>query len=184
MDLQLVAQDTARLLAELHNASALLKDQILVVGCSTSEVAGQMIGTATTAEVAGAIMQPLIKYAESTGVRLAIQCCEHLNRALVVEATTAQRYGLEIVSVVPVCGAGGALAAQAMEDFQQPVVVERICAHAGIDIGETLIGMHLKMVAVPLRLAVRTLGQARVTAAATRPKLIGGPRAVYVRAGT
>jgi uncharacterized protein (TIGR01440 family) len=124
-------------------------------------------------------MSALIQYADEQGIRLAIQCCEHLNRALVVEGLTAAVYGLEIVNVIPVCGAGGALAAEAMRIIPGAVVVENIRANAGIDIGETLIGMHLKAVAVPLRLTTRTIGQARVTAAKTRPKLIGGPRAVY-----
>jgi uncharacterized protein (TIGR01440 family) len=166
-------------LAELHEAAKLTRDRILVIGCSTSEVAGQRIGTAGTVEVAKAIMYPLLQFIDATGVRLAIQCCEHLNRALVVEKETALMYGLEIVSVIPICGAGGALAAQAMQDMQNAVVVEGIHAHAGLDIGETMIGMHLKPVAVPLRLSVRSIGQARVMAAKTRPKLIGGPRAVY-----
>lgn len=179
MDLRVISDEITLVLAELSETAELSRDQILVVGCSTSEVIGQRIGTAGTIEVAKAIMCPLLQFIKSTGVHLAVQCCEHLNRALVVEEETALRYGLDIVSVLPVCGAGGALAAQAMHDMQSAVVVESIRAHAGLDIGETLIGMHLKPVAVPLRLAVRNIGQARVTAAKTRPKLIGGPRAVY-----
>ncbi len=166
-------------LAELYEAAELSREHILVIGCSTSEITGQRIGTAGTLEVAKTIMYPLLQFIEATGVRLAVQCCEHLNRALVVEEETALLYGLEIVSVVPVCGAGGALAAQAIQDMRSAVVVEGIRAHAGLDIGETLIGMHLRPVAVPLRLSVRSIGQARVMAAKTRPKLIGGPRAVY-----
>jgi len=110
---------------------------------------------------------------------LAIQCCEHLNRALVVERSTMESYGLEEVSVVPVPRAGGALAAYAMRHFADPVVVESIQAHAGLDIGATLIGMHLRRVAVPVRLKQQKIGQAIVIAARTRPKLIGGPRACY-----
>ncbi|HBS59213.1 MAG TPA: TIGR01440 family protein [Firmicutes bacterium] len=176
---QSISEETACALVELEAAAGLCRGQILVVGCSTSEVGGQHIGTAGSAEVAQAIMCSLLRFAENTGVRLAIQCCEHLNRALVVEEETAALYGLEIVSVIPVCGAGGALAAQAMQDMQKAVVVESIRAHAGLDIGETLIGMHLRAVAVPLRLSRRSIGQARISAAKTRPKLIGGPRAVY-----
>lgn len=176
---QSISDETACVLAELQAAAELSRGQILVVGCSTSEVGGQRIGTAGSAEAARAIMRPLIRFAEDTGIRLAIQCCEHLNRALVVEEETAAIYGLEIVSVIPVSGAGGALAAQAMQDMQKAVVVEHIRAHAGLDIGETLIGMHLRAVAVPLRLSQRSIGQARISAAKTRPKLIGGPRAVY-----
>lgn len=179
MNLQQISDETARILEELYKAAGLHRDQILVIGCSTSEVIGKRIGTGGTADVATVIMRQLLQFAVGTGVRIAVQCCEHLNRALVVEEETAVMNGLEIVSVVPVCGAGGALAAQAMQDLRQAVVVENIRAHAGLDIGETLIGMHIRAVAVPLRLSVCSIGQARVTAAKTRPKLIGGPRAVY-----
>lgn len=179
MNLQLISDETTHVLTELYKAAELRREHILVVGCSTSEVAGRRIGTAGTSEVAKAILGSLVKFAEENGVRLAIQCCEHLNRALVVEEDTAVLYRLETVSVIPVPGAGGALAAQAMQQMRKAVVVENIRAHAGLDIGETLIGMHLKAVAVPLRLSVPAIGQARVTAAKTRPKLIGGPRAVY-----
>lgn len=179
MDKPQLAQSMQELLRELVAAAALRREQILIVGCSTSEVVGERIGTSGTAEVADVIMGALKECAEETGIRLAIQCCEHLNRALVVEEETAILYGLEMVHVIPVGKAGGSLAAQAMLCMHQPVVVENISAHAGIDIGETLIGMHLKAVAVPLRLATKYIGQARVTAAKTRPKLIGGPRAVY-----
>ena len=110
---------------------------------------------------------------------LAIQCCEHLNRALVVEEECALKYGLEIVSVVPHEKAGGSLATVAMTSFRKPVVVETIAAHAGLDVGDTFIGMHLKRVAVPVRLAVKQIGKAHVTAARTRPKFIGGDRARY-----
>jgi uncharacterized protein (TIGR01440 family) len=179
MDVTNISADVTQLLTELGHKAGLRREQVLVVGCSTSEVLGAQIGTAGSDAVAKAIMGALIQYADEHGIRLAIQCCEHLNRALVVEGLTAAVYGLEIVNVIPVCGAGGALAAEAMRTIPGAVVVENIRANAGIDIGETLIGMHLKAVAVPLRLTTRTIGQARVTAAKTRPKLIGGPRAVY-----
>jgi uncharacterized protein (TIGR01440 family) len=179
MNLVHISAEVNQVLAELTDLAALHREQILVVGCSTSEVVGQRIGTAGTVEIAKTIMDALEQFADHHGVRLAIQCCEHLNRALVVEEETAAVYGLEVVSVVPICGAGGALAAQAMQQMRRAVVVETIRGHAGLDIGETLIGMHLKTVAVPLRLTTRFIGQARVTAAKTRPKLIGGPRAVY-----
>lgn len=179
MDLNQISASVTEALTELVQEAGLRREQVLVVGCSTSEVIGEKIGTAGTDVVAQAIMASLLQCADDHGIRLAIQCCEHLNRALVVEGLTAAVYGLEIVSVVPTCGAGGALAAEAMRILPNAVVVESIQANAGIDIGETLIGMHLKAVAVPLRLTIRSIGQARVTAAKTRPKLIGGPRAVY-----
>ena len=111
---------------------------------------------------------------------LAVQCCEHLNRSLVVEAATAERYNLEEVTVRPVAHAGGAMATAAYENFAEPVVVEKISAHLGIDIGQTLIGMHLKRVAVPVRLQYKKIGEAVLTAAKTRPPLVGGPRAQYL----
>lgn len=153
--------------------------QILVIGCSTSEVRGAQIGTDGSPAVAEAIFRSLRDEMYRWEGFLAIQCCEHLNRALVVEREAMESYVLEEVSVLPVAHAGGALAAQAMQDFVDPVVVEAVTAHGGIDIGSTLIGMHLKKVAVPLRLQQKTIGQATVTAAWTRPKLIGGCRAVY-----
>ena len=179
MNLALLTAETRAAVEELITIAALRPGQILVVGCSTSEVRGARIGSAGSGDVARAIFQELRQTCLAHDIRLAIQCCEHLNRALVVERGTADAYGLEEVSVVPVPKAGGALAAEAMGAFAQPVVVETIAAHAGLDIGSTLIGMHLKKVAVPVRLAQKTIGQAQLTAARTRPKLIGGSRAVY-----
>ena len=132
-------------------------------------------------EVAKAIFEALYTFSEQKGAYLAFQGCEHINRALVIRRNTAIRYGLDEVSVVPVRNAGGALAAYAFANFEDAVVVEHIKADAGIDIGDTMIGMHLKHVAVPLRSSVKRIGQAHVTFAMTRPKLIGGPRAQYDR---
>lgn len=167
------------ILKEFHEQAALKKGNIFVVGCSTSEVVGKKIGTSGTAEVAQMIFQQLKMFQDQTGVELAFQCCEHLNRALVVERATAERKGLDEVSVMPVRHAGGAMATAAFANFQDPVVVEYIKAEAGIDIGDTLIGMHLKAVAIPVRVSEKFVGQAHVTLARTRPKLIGGPRAMY-----
>lgn len=164
---------------ELLELAEIQSGQILMIGCSTSEVIGRKIGSAGSSAVAEAILNSLIEVCSKTGVHLAIQCCEHLNRALVVEQQVALQYQLETVMVVPVPKAGGALAAQAMKTFDGPTVVEHIKAHAGLDIGSTLIGMHLKEVAVPVRLLQKSIGQAVLTAARTRPKLIGGARAVY-----
>jgi uncharacterized protein (TIGR01440 family) len=159
--------------------AGLNRGQVLVVGCSTSEVAGERIGTAGSEQVACAVLEPLWEITQANGLYLACQCCEHLNRALVVQEEAAERYGWERVSVVPVPKAGGAFAARAMHHMPGSVVVEEIQAHAGLDIGSTLIGMHLRRVAVPIRLSLNMIGQARLTAARTRPKLIGGERAVY-----
>lgn len=164
---------------ELLAEAGLEPGQVLVVGCSTSEVAGQRIGTAGSDEVARAVLEPLWEVTQQHGIYLACQCCEHLNRALVVQRGAAERYGLEQVTVIPVPKAGGAFAARALHHMPGAVVVEEIRAHAGLDIGLTLIGMHLRRVAVPVRLKITTIGQARIAAARTRPKLIGGERAVY-----
>jgi uncharacterized protein (TIGR01440 family) len=174
-----VRQQVATAVRELLDAASLQRGQVLVVGCSTSEVAGARIGTAGSDAVAQAILEPLWEVTQANQLYLACQCCEHLNRALVVSAEAAERYNWEQVSVVPVPKAGGAFAARAMRHMPGAVVVEEIAAHAGLDIGSTLIGMHLRRVAVPVRLSLNTIGNARLTAARTRPKLIGGERAVY-----
>ena len=148
-----------------------------MVGCSTSEVIGSKIGTNSNFEVAGEIFKALNEYTKSKGIYLAIQCCEHLNRAIVTEYPAV--LSAEPVNVVPQPKAGGSLATQAYCNFHNPVVVEEIKADAGLDIGFTLIGMHLKRVAVPLRLKNNTIGKATVLAARTRPKFIGGARAIY-----
>lgn len=163
----------------LIDAAKLEPRQIVVVGCSTSEVQGEKIGTASNLEVARAIMGGILPPLRERGLFLAVQCCQHLNRALVVEKECARLYCLETVLVLPVVNAGGALAVVAMELFEHPIVVESIKAHAGLDIGDTLIGMHLKSVAIPFRLPVGKIGRAHLTAAYSRPKLIGGARAVY-----
>lgn len=174
-----VREQVARAAADLLAAADLKRGQVLVVGCSTSEVAGARIGTAGSDAVAEAILEPLWAVTEAHGLFLACQCCEHLNRALVVPAEAMERYGWEQVSVIPVPKAGGAFASRAMRHMPSAVVVEEVRAHAGLDIGSTLIGMHLRRVAVPVRLSLDMIGNARLTAARTRPKLIGGERAVY-----
>jgi uncharacterized protein (TIGR01440 family) len=153
--------------------------QILVVGCSTSEVIGKKIGSEGTREVAQAILAPLMEEITANKLFLALQCCEHLNRALVVEEEILAYYPLEQVAAKPIAKAGGSLPALAFEKFNQPILAEAIRAHAGIDIGDTFIGMHLKPVVVPVRLDFNAIGQAHLTLARTRAKLIGGERAVY-----
>ncbi|HHV71611.1 MAG TPA: TIGR01440 family protein [Clostridia bacterium] len=171
-----------QLASKLCELGGLKPGQILVVGCSTSEVIGKKIGTAGSMEVAEAIINGLLRAVREKGVDIAVQCCEHLNRALVVEERVAERYGLTRVEAFPVPEAGGALASQAMNKLDNPVLVEEISAHAGIDIGHTLIGMHLRPVAVPVRIeGLDRLGAAPLVLAKTRPKLIGGARAQYRR---
>lgn len=153
--------------------------QLLVIGCSTSEVIGEKIGTAGTLNVAQELFVPLQQFANKHNLYLAFQGCEHINRALTIERKAAEHYRLDEVSVRPVRTAGGSMSAYAYEHFEEAVVVEHIGAHYGIDIGQTLIGMHLKHVAVPVRTSIRQIGEALVTTATTRPKLIGGERAQY-----
>lgn len=179
IELDGIKRQTIEAAEELLKIAEVTSGQIMVVGCSTSEVIGERIGSAGSSEVAEAILSSLLTVCAQFDVYLAVQCCEHLNRALVIEEKAAQRYQLEPVRVVPVTKAGGALGAMAMSSFHSPIVVENIKAHVGLDIGNTLIGMHLKAVAVPVRLKQKNIGQAFLTAALTRPKLIGGPRSVY-----
>lgn len=178
-NLEIWQQDLSNLLEDFNAQANLGKDDIVVIGCSTSEVIGEKIGTAGSEEVADMIFQTLTKFKETTGVHLAFQCCEHLNRALVIEKPVAKANKFDEVTVIPVRKAGGAMATLAYQQMESPVVVEFIKAVAGIDIGDTFIGMHLKHVAVPLRSKIKQIGSAHVTMAKSRPKLIGGSRAVY-----
>ncbi|UHA75651.1 TIGR01440 family protein [Paenibacillus sp. 481] len=170
------AERAARTLVE---AAELKSGQIVVIGCSTSEIIGRRIGTSGAIEIAQQLLAGFDVLRTEYGLHVAYQCCEHLNRALVVERRTLDMYRLEEVAAVPVPKAGGSMAASAYLHLPDACLAESISAHAGIDIGETLIGMHLRHVAVPLRTEVRFIGEARVAMARTRPKLIGGERAVY-----
>lgn len=172
---------TEQVVKELLESSNLKPGSILVLGCSTSEVQGKRIGSYGNTDVAKAILGAIQDCLSESGIFLAVQCCEHLNRSLVVERETFEKYDLTEVTVLPIPHAGGATAFCAMMSFEDPVVVESIQGHAGIDIGDTFIGMHLRPVAVPVRLSLNAIGYAHVTAARTRPKLVGGKRAVYDR---
>lgn len=152
---------------------------LLVIGCSTSEIGGGHIGKAASPETGYAVVRGAMESAEKHGVHLAFQCCEHLNRCLVVEKEYALSHFLPPVAAVPHPHAGGSAASAAYRTFQNPVLVERVQAQAGIDIGDTLIGMHLQPVAVPLRFTENAIGEAHLTMAYTRPKFIGGSRAKY-----
>lgn len=169
----------AALTEELIRTAGLRSGQLLVVGCSTSEVLGHRIGSCSSAEAGQAIFNGIFHAAGRHGILIAAQCCEHLNRAIIIEETAAIQRGLEIVNVVPQPKAGGSFASAAYHTMSHPVAVEEIKADAGMDIGDTLIGMHLKRVAVPVRLSAAVLGEARVVCARTRPKYIGGERAHY-----
>ena len=164
---------------ELLEAAGLKAGDIFIVGCSSSEVLGGPIGKASSREAAEAVFSGIYPVLRERGIWLAAQCCEHLNRALIVEAACAEKYGCEPVCVVPQPKAGGSFAARAWQAFDCPAAVEHIRAHAGLDIGGTLIGMHLREVAVPVRLSLDHIGRAILLCARTRPKFIGGSRAAY-----
>lgn len=162
---------------ELCETAKLKKGSIFIVGCSTSEIAGHKIGSDSNPELAQAVFEGIYEVLKNKGIFLAAQCCEHLNRAVIIERDAL--INAEIVNVIPQPKAGGSFATAAYKSFSCPAAVEKIRADAGIDIGGTLIGMHLKEVAVPVRLTAAQIGQANVIAARTRPKFIGGIRAVY-----
>lgn len=178
-EISLEAQ-VASVVRELAEAAGLKTGRLLVVGVSTSEVAGSLIGTAGAADVAQQLLAGVESVRRGYGFDVAFQCCEHLNRALVVERAVLERLGFIEVAAVPVRTAGGSMAAVAYRSLDDPCLAMNVQAHAGIDIGETLIGMHLRPIAVPFRPSLRWIGEARVTAAFTRPPLIGGQRAVYI----
>ena len=165
---------------ELLEVSKLQPGELLVIGCSSSEIMGERIGKGSSMEAAQAVYEGIAPVLEEKGILLAAQCCEHLNRALIVERSTAEKFGYEPVNVRPWAHAGGSFATTVWEHMEQPAAVEHIRAHAGMDIGDTLIGMHLREVAVPVRLSVRKIGEASLVCARTRPKFIGGERARYV----
>lgn len=172
-----VKEQCTQAVKELCEIAKLKKGSILVVGCSTSEVVGSKIGTNSDPDTAEQIFDGIYSELKARGIYLAVQCCEHLNRAIVTEADAVP--GADLVNVIPQKKAGGSLATVAYGSFENPVVVEEIKADAGIDIGGTLIGMHLKRVAVPVRLSINKIGEASIICARVRPKFIGGERAIY-----
>ncbi len=176
-----IAEQVETVLRELAERGGIGAGKVVVVGASTSEVVGERIGTAGGEEIAAQLHRGIEAVRRELGFHVAYQCCEHLNRALVIEREwlALSREPLEEVHAVPVRTAGGSMAAYAYRQLRQPCLVETIAAHAGLDIGDTLIGMHLRRVAVPMRPSIRQIGEAHVTAAFTRPKYTGGPRAVY-----
>lgn len=172
-----IKNQCANAVNELIEKAKLKKGDILVVGCSTSEIVGSKIGTNSDPDTAKTVFDSIYSILKEKGIYLAVQCCEHLNRAIVIEREAVPSY--EIVNVIPQKKAGGSLATVAYSSFSSPVVVEKIKADAGMDIGDTLIGMHLKKVAVPVRLSIKQIGEAHLTCARVRPKFIGGIRAIY-----
>lgn len=178
-DITIIGEEAYRAAKEILEAAGLEEGELFVVGCSTSEVGGASIGSYSSPELAEVVFGGIYQATQEAGVYLAAQCCEHLNRALILEKEAAKSFGYEIVNVVPQPKAGGSFATAAYKAFEHPVAVEHIKASAGMDIGDTLIGMHLKDVAVPTRIRTGQIGDAHVVCARTRPKYIGGTRAMY-----
>ncbi len=178
-EMTIIGDEAYRAAKELIEIAHPEKDDILVVGCSTSEVGGAGIGTFSSPDLAEVVFGGIYQATQEAGIFLAAQCCEHLNRAIILEKDAAKMYGYEIVNVVPQPKAGGSFATAAYKAFEHPVAVEHIKAHLGMDIGDTLIGMHLKDVAVPVRIRTKEIGDGHVVCARTRAKFIGGERAIY-----
>lgn len=179
MDLDNLETDLAKMIQEILAAAKLRSGDVFVLGCSTSEVVGGYIGKDSNPDIGRRIIKTIRTQLQPLGINLAVQGCEHINRSVVVERKVAEEKGFEIVSVVPALHAGGSCSIAAFEQFDDPVEVEHIVAQAGIDIGDTSIGMHVKFVQVPVRPTQKELGGAHVTALRSRPKYVGGPRANY-----
>ena len=174
-----IKKQAEKAVKELIEVAKLNPGDVLVVGCSSSEVIGEKIGTNSSVQTADELFDAIYSVLNKHKIYLAAQCCEHLNRAIIIEKELAEKKGIDIVNVVPQPKAGGSFATAAYKNFKHPVAVEHIKADAGIDIGGTLIGMHLKEVAVPVRLSVKKIGSANIICARTRAKFIGGGRAHY-----
>ena len=179
VDLDQIAAEATEIIEELIETANMKPGQIMVIGCSSSEIAAHTIGRYSSKEVGEKVFNALYKVARKHQIYLAAQCCEHLNRAIIIEEEAAEKYGLEMVNVKPQLKAGGSFSVAAWNNFAAPCAVEKIQAHAGIDIGDTLIGMHLRSVAVPVRTKRNSIGSAHVVCARTRLKFIGGERAIY-----
>lgn len=178
-DFTKVESDAKRVVAEFLEQAKLKKGDLVVIGCSTSEIAEQHIGSCSNAGLGEAVFVAMYEELKKAGAAVAAQCCEHLNRALIMTEEDAERFGYEVVNVIPQPKAGGSFSTAAWKHMKDPVAVERVQAHAGIDIGDTLIGMHLRPVAVPVRIEHPVIGGAHIVCARTRAKYIGGERAHY-----
>ena len=180
-ELDMIRRQAYQAAAEVCDGAKLKKGDLFVVGCSTSEVLGEKIGSHSSMDAAGALFAGINQALQERKIYLAAQCCEHLGRALILEREACTLYGLEEVNVIPQPKAGGSFATTAYKSFDDPVAVETICqkANAGIDIGGTLIGMHIRPVVVPLRISMKKIGEASIICARRRPKFVGGSRAVY-----
>lgn len=177
--MQHIREQAATAVRELLEIADLRAGSLFVIGCSSSEMVGERIGKGSSMEAAVAVYETVAPLLSERGIGLVAQCCEHLNRALIMEREFAEKYGYDIVCVRPQPHAGGSFATTVYDNMRDPVAVEHVRAHAGIDIGGTLIGMHLRDVAVPVRLSISRIGEANILCARTRPKFIGGIRARY-----
>lgn len=177
--MEIITEQAKTAVCELLQIAKLKSGQLLVIGCSSSEIVGKRIGKGSSMEAAQAVWQGIAPVLKEQGVAIAAQCCEHLNRAIIMERNEAEKRGYEIVNVIPQPKAGGSFAVTVYNSLEDPVAVEACRADAGMDIGGTLIGMHLKRVAVPVRLSLDHIGEALLLCARTRPKFIGGSRAIY-----
>ena len=174
-----IKKQAKQAVTELIEISKIKSGEMLVIGCSSSEIMGGDIGKASSMDAAKAVFDGIYPILKEKGIHIAAQCCEHLNRAIIIEQEAAEKFNLEIVNVMPQTKAGGSFATTVWQNMEHPVAVEHIKASAGLDIGNTLIGMHLKEVAVPVRLSINKIGKAPIVCARTRPKFIGGDRACY-----
>ena len=177
--LEEIAAQARQALEELLETARLKEGDLFVIGCSSSEIMGERIGKGSSMEAAQAVFEGVYPILKQRGIWLAAQCCEHLNRCLILERAAAEKYGYPEVNVRPWAHAGGSFATTCFQRFQDPTAAEHIRAAAGMDIGDTFIGMHLRDVAVPVRLSLNAIGRAHLTCARTRPKFVGGDRAQY-----
>lgn len=177
--LESIKKDAEAAVSAIVSEAKLESGDLFIVGCSSSEVLGEKIGTNSSLDVADAIFEGIYGVLKAKGIFMAVQCCEHLNRAVILEKKAAKMFGYEQVNVIPQPKAGGSLGTLAFERLESAVAVEKVRADAGLDIGLTMIGMHLKEVAVPLRIPVKKIGNAPIVCARTRPKFVGGVRAKY-----
>lgn len=178
-ELLTIRQQAYHAAKEIIESAGATKGDLMVIGCSTSEVGGGIIGKASSPEIAKELFDGIYQAVTEAGIDIAAQCCEHLNRALILERRVAKERGYEVVNVMPQPKAGGSFATQTYAGLKEPVAVEHIQADLGMDIGDTLIGMHIKEVAIPVRISTEKIGNAHITCARRRPKFIGGVRAVY-----
>ena len=164
---------------EIIEKSKIESGDVFVVGCSSSEILGDKIGTNSNVDLGKIVFEEIYNVLKERNIYLAAQCCEHLNRSLIVEKECAKEYGFPMVNVIPQPKAGGSFATAAYHGFKKPCAVENVSAKAGLDIGGTLIGMHIVPVVVPLRISIKKIGEANIICARSRLKFVGGQRAIY-----